>query len=123
MKIIRWLLGRLILLFDVLFPPRRLKRDAAHQAMVDREVGKLALYQFKACPFCVKVRRSSRRLALPLETRNVLDNPTWHDELSEQGGKRKVPCLRIEDGDGQHQWLYNSKDIISYLEQRFAPGQ
>ena len=123
MKIIRWLLGRLILLLDFLFPPRRLKRKPEQQALVDSEVQKLALYQFKACPFCVKVRRSSRRLALPLETRNVLDNADWHDELIQQGGKRKVPCLRIEDSSGQSQWLYNSKDIISYLEQRFSAAQ
>ena len=65
------------------------------------------------------MRRSGKQLSVPIATRNVLENPEWHDELSNQGGKRKVPCLRIEESEGQHQWLYNSKDIINYLEQRF----
>ena len=122
MKIIRFILGRLILLFDFLFPPRRIKRESQQQAAVEIEASALTLYQFKACPFCVKVRRNGKRLNLPLETRNVLENQQWHDELEQQGGKRKVPCLRIEDSEGQYQWLYNSKDIINYLNQRFNPS-
>jgi len=30
-----------------------------------------------------------------------------------------VPCLRIEES-GQTVWMYDSKTIIAYLEQRFA---
>ena len=119
MRMIRWLLGRLILAFDVLFRPRGVVRDASAQALVDTEAKGLILYQFKACPFCVKVRRSSQRLSVPLATRNVLENPQWHDELSDKGGRRKVPCLRIADAEGQHRWIYDSREIINYLELRF----
>ena len=41
------------------------------------------------------------------------------NELLKKGGKRKVPCLRIEK-DGKVQWMYNSKDIIVYLQNSFA---
>ncbi|HAI96784.1 MAG TPA: glutaredoxin, partial [Methylococcaceae bacterium] len=37
----------------------------------------------------------------------------------EGGGKLKVPCLRIEE-DGKVSWMYESSDIINYLEDRFA---
>ena len=39
--------------------------------------------------------------------------------LEQQGGRIKVPCLRIEE-NGQSTWLYESKAIIAYLDQRFA---
>ena len=35
------------------------------------------------------------------------------------GGKVKVPCLRIEEAGGTR-WMYESNDIIAYLEQRYA---
>ena len=72
------------------------------------------LYQFKACPFCVKVRRAIKREGLNIETRDAKNNEQYRQELLEQGGKVKVPCLRIEK-NGQVQWLYESNDIIAYL--------
>jgi glutathione S-transferase len=35
------------------------------------------------------------------------------------GGKIQTPCLRITDQTGKVQWLYESKEIIRYLQQRF----
>ncbi|OAN18079.1 glutaredoxin [Photobacterium jeanii] len=119
MKVIRWVLGRIILVINAVFSPKGLQRDADKQQEVDSQVEKLKLYQFEACPFCVKVRRSAKRLNLPLETRDAKVSP-WEQELIEQGGKRKVPCLRIENDQGEVQWMYESNDIIAYLEQRFA---
>ena len=40
--------------------------------------------------------------------------------MIEQGGKRQVPCLRISNEDGKVEWLYESKDIKHYLEQRYG---
>ena len=31
------------------------------------------------------------------------------------GGKGQVPCLRIDDGSGNVQWMYESDDIIRYF--------
>jgi len=120
MKAIRWLLGRIILSIDFLTTPKGLIRAAAEQQNIDSATGKLALYQFAACPFCVKVRRSMKRLSLNVELRDAKGDQQHRSDLEEQGGRIKTPCLRIEQTDGQVTWMYESKDIINYLEQNFT---
>ncbi|NQZ32048.1 MAG: glutathione S-transferase N-terminal domain-containing protein [Oceanospirillaceae bacterium] len=121
MKVIRWLLGRIILTLDFLTTPKGIKRADEEQLSVNTATGKLALYQFAACPFCVKVRRSMKRLSLDIELRDAKKDQQHRAELAEQGGRIKTPCLRIEKADGEVTWMYESKDIISYLEQNFTP--
>lgn len=120
MNIIRWLLGRVILLGELLFSPRWPQRTATAQAALDRQTHDLALYQFQACPFCVKVRFAMKRLGLNIETRDARRVPVYREQLLGGGGQIKVPCLRIHETDGQVRWLYESTQIIRYLEQRFA---
>ena len=36
------------------------------------------------------------------------------------GGNLKVPCLRIEERDLGYRWMYESSDIVHYLESRFV---
>lgn len=120
MKLIRWLLGRLILLFDALFTPKPKVRPSEVQHEVDAQTRSLKLYQYLACPFCVKTRRAIRRLGLKIETRDALHDPTYREELITQGGKAQVPCLQITHDDGRVEWLYESSDIITYLQSRFA---
>ncbi len=43
-------------------------------------------------------------------------------ELIAGGGKLKVPCLRVGNEDGQTQWIYESGEIIGYLENSFVVG-
>lgn len=122
MKIIRWILGRIILLIEALFAPKSVQRSPKEQARVDQQTARLSLYQFKACPFCVKVRFTMKRWGLNIVTRDAKDN-RYKEELVEQGGEYMVPCLRIEKEDGTAQWLYESAAIIRYLTERFAhPG-
>ena len=121
MFIIRWILGTLILSINWLTTPRGVKRDADTQATIDEQTGKLALYQYKACPFCVKVRREMKRQSLNIETHDAKRSETAKQELLAGGGLLKVPCLRIEDKRGQVQWMYESTDIIDYLSGRFVP--
>ncbi|MDQ7076176.1 MAG: glutathione S-transferase N-terminal domain-containing protein [Gammaproteobacteria bacterium] len=120
MKIIRWVLGRIILLLNFIFSPKKAKHDAQQQARLDAECASLALYQFEACPFCVKVRRAVRRLGLNIEIRDTRKEGRYRDELLQEGGEIKVPCLRISEEDGSVRWMYESSDIIAYLQQRFA---
>jgi len=119
MKIVRAILGALILFFDWVFTPRGIKRNAGDQADVDSQTANLALYQYKACPFCVKVRRSMKRNSLSIETRDAKRCDNSRDELMNGGGALKVPCLRIED-KGEVSWMYESSQIINYLDNRFA---
>ncbi len=123
MVAIRWVLGRLILLIDLLTSPKGVIRSPEQQQIIEKETSQLSLYQFYACPFCVKVRRTMKRYSLNIKTRDAKADAEHRDQLLSQGGEIKVPCLRIEDGEGGVRWLYESKEIINYLEQRFAPAQ
>lgn len=116
MAIIRFILGRLILLFDWIFTPRSIKRAPEVQAIIDLKMASYTLYQYAACPFCVKVRREFKRSALAIETRDAKRCDITKQELLEGGGKLKVPCLRIEEKEGDVRWMYESKDIIHYLQ-------
>ena len=51
MFIIRWILGRIILLLNFVFAPKKLKRPSAEQQKIDAQTQALALYQYNACPF------------------------------------------------------------------------
>jgi glutaredoxin len=119
MAIIRLLLGKLILLLNWVFTPRSIRRSPSEQAIVDAKTAELKLYQYQACPFCVKVRRAIKRKALNIDTSDVKRSADAREELMAGGGSLKVPCLRIEDGKGQTQWMYESNDIIHYLSERF----
>lgn len=118
MAIIRWLLGSLILFFNWLFTPKTVKRETHIQAAIDKQTSGLILYQYKACPFCVKVRRVMKRKGLNIETRDVKRSVSAKDELLSGGGDLKVPCLRVNEGPDEVIWVYESGKIIDYLEGR-----
>ncbi|MFD2168071.1 glutaredoxin family protein [Thalassotalea euphylliae] len=117
MFIIRWILGRIILLVNFLTMPRGPKLSAEQKQIMSEKTQHLSLYQLTACPFCVKVRRAMKREGIELELRNIKDtNSNYREQLMQGGGKPTVPCLRIEKGDDEVEWLYESNDIISYLK-------
>lgn len=122
MRFIRLILGQLILFLNWVFTPRSVARDRAEQHAIDQQTASLALYQYQACPFCVKVRRAMKRQQLNIETRDIKRCEASREELMAGGGNLKVPCLRIDAGKAGIQWMYESKAIIGYLEGRFAAG-
>ena len=122
-NLIRWPLGQLILLVDFLTAPKRPERNPLEQARIDEAMRGLALYQFRTCPFCVKARRAMRRLGLNIETRDARHDPKWRAQLLAEGGRLQVPCLYIPAESGEAQWLYESNDIIRYLEERVRTVQ
>lgn len=111
--------GRVLILIDWLFKPSVVKRNDEEQTKVDQETKILKLYQFYACPFCVKTRRAIKRLNLKVETRDAQTAGKFRKELEISGGKIKVPCLKLE-GAGEATWIYESNDIIKYLDERFS---
>lgn len=119
-KAIRAIVQPIILFFDWVTMPSWPKRTQEEQQAIDLKTSNLALYQFHACPFCITTRRVMRRLGLNIELRDAQNDPKWEQELIEQGGKRQVPCLRISNEDGKVEWLYESKDIKHYLEQKYG---
>jgi glutaredoxin len=119
-RLIRLILTPFMLLAEKLTTPKAMVRSTAEQAAVDAACRQLALYQFSACPFCIKVRKEIARLGLTISKRDAQHNQQYRSELENGGGKIKVPCLRIETAAGDVQWLYESTEIIAYLQQRFA---
>ena len=115
MKLIRFIVGLIILLLDFLTRPSPVVRSREDQDNVDAAVSGLSLYQFKACPFCVKVRRHMRRRSIKIELKDAKSDLAIKDELVREGGKHKVPCLRIEENNTDVRWLYSSDEICRFL--------
>lgn len=118
-KALRIGLGQIIIFLDLITRPRKMKRTPEAQQAVEQSAANLALYQFNACPFCVKTRRTLHKLNVPVALHDAKNNEQDRQTLLTQGGKIQVPCLRIEE-NGQTTWLYESKAINAYLEERFA---
>jgi len=83
----------------------------------------LSLYYYDGCPFCQMTLKALEQLkqsaesddALNVELRHIRRQPQYRTELIKQGGKPQVPCLRIDNANGKTQWLYESRDIISFM--------
>jgi len=119
MKLIRWILGRLILAYEKIASPKGVVRDPEKQALIDQKTQNFELYQFKACPFCVKVRIALKRESINVNIFDAKNNNSHRETLLQKGGRIKVPCLRIKSECGsKDEWLYESDNIIQYLEQK-----
>lgn len=75
----------------------------------------LTLYHFECCPFCLKVRHYLEQRRLPIALRDIRKNSLYYGELMAGGGRKQVPCLHIAS-QGQDIWLYESDDIITWLD-------
>ncbi len=122
LKIFREGVGGLMAFVSYITTPPKLKRSDIEQKKVSAMAKNMSLYNYFACPFCIKVRRTVRRLNIPLEIRDAQIRGGEHrNTLEKQGGKIKVPCLRIDEGD-ETTWMYESNDIIAYLNTTFDPS-
>ena len=119
-KALRMILSPFMLLWEFVTTPKGIVRTPEAQLQVDAQTKGLALYQFKTCPFCIKVRRVIHGLSLNIELRDAQNDPQHREALLQGGGRIKTPCLRITDEQGNSQWMYESADIIQYLRKRFA---
>lgn len=118
-KTLRLVLGPFMLIWEMITRPKGLVRPAAAQAKVDQACQSLVLYQYKTCPFCIKVRQEMCRLSLKIERLDAQPAGKNRDELINGAGKAKVPCLKITDQAGNSQWLTDSSKIKAYLQGRF----
>jgi glutaredoxin len=119
-KSLRIVLGPVMVLKERLTRPDGLVRLPATQESVDKECESLVLYQYRTCPFCMKVRQEMRRLTLPIQHADAQPEGHTREALRQGGGLVKVPCLRITDASGSNQWLYDSDKIVVYLRGRFS---
>lgn len=117
---LRLVLTPIVLVAEKLTTPSAIARSEEDQARVDAICKTLALYQFKACPFCIRVRKEISRLGLNIELRDAQHVDVHRKALEVGGGAIKVPCLLIgEDGENK-EWLYESKAIIAWLNSHCA---
>jgi len=113
--------GGLMAFISFLTRPRKIKRSLEEKIETDKKAANMSLYQYFACPFCIKTRRTVHRLNIPLEYRDAQVRGGEHrNTLETEGGKIKVPCLRIDEGETTT-WLYESSEIIAYLNEQFDP--
>ena len=77
------------------------------------------LFKTDICGFCHRVRHYLDQAGWDIELRDTLLDPAARQELIEGGGRATVPCLRIDHGD-RVSWLYESRDIVDYLQARRA---
>ena len=117
---LRFILEPFILLWDKVFVPKGIERTAEEQEIMDKKTQQLSLYQFNSCPFCIKVRRQIKRQSLNIALLDAQHNQQHRDELLAGGGAIKVPCLKIVSETGEITWMYESNDIIQYLQDNFA---
>lgn len=118
-RALRLALTPVMLISEKLSTPKAIARTPEEQAALDLAASKLALYQFRACPFCIKVRKEMSRLGLKIETRDAQHDQTHRTTLETQGGRVKVPCLLIQHENDQQEWLYESDAIRAWLRERF----
>ena len=76
------------------------------------------LYQQGWCAFCRRVKAFLADAGIDIPMRDTMVDREADRELREGGGKATVPCLRITSEDGTVRWLYESRDIIAYLDTR-----
>ena len=117
LKLVRNGLGAVIVFVDRVSRPKAMLRTPDEQSRVQSLMDDLSLYQFHACPFCVKTRRAIHALGVDIELRDIKKDLRHREDLQQGGGQVKVPCLRIEDSN-EVRWMYESDDIIDFLNQR-----
>jgi glutaredoxin len=121
-RALRRILSPFMILAEALSTPKGIEREPEAQQAVDEACRNLRLYQFRSCPFCIKVRREMKRLSLNIAQCDALHDANCRHELQQGGGEIKVPCLRITEADGTVRWLYESDDINAWLRERFGPA-
>ncbi|MBA4256915.1 MAG: glutaredoxin [Polaromonas sp.] len=119
-RLLRTALGPVMLLQEWATRPTGLVRPPDQQRAVEQQCQSLALYQFRTCPFCIKVRQEMRRLSLPIEQRDAQHDASHRQALQQGSGATQVPCLRIAHANGDTQWLKDSAAIVGYLRSRFG---
>jgi glutathione S-transferase len=80
----------------------------------------IELYQMEHCPYCAKVRRVVEELNLDILLRSMPKGSPKRELLRNMGGKEQVPFLVDTTNPEQPVMMYESDDIIAYLEQTYG---
>ena len=96
------------------------ERDVDAQLDVDARTRSLTLYEMPLCPYCCKVRRRIRGLGLNISSLDIVRDDAAYNALMEATHSTQVPCLNISEPGMEPRWLFESNDIVNYLEERFG---
>ena len=88
-KLVHAIVGPVLLLWDWLTSPKGIQRPSQVQQLIDDKTRNLTLYQFRSCPYCIRVRRAIKRHSLNIETRDALRDTVSRKQLLEGGGENK----------------------------------
>jgi len=80
----------------------------------------IELFDFEACPYCRRVREVLCELDLDYLEHPIAKGSPRREKLRELGGKVQVPFL-VDPNTGTS--LYESDDIIAYLNDTYGGGQ
>ena len=111
MQIIRFILGRIILFLDWLTSPRPNKISRTELDAIHNKVKNMTIYEFRACPFCVRVRRFMKKNNIIINTKDARRSKVFAQELIDGGGKLQVPCLKIGAVSYTHLTLPTNREV------------
>ncbi|MDA1076519.1 MAG: glutathione S-transferase N-terminal domain-containing protein [Proteobacteria bacterium] len=77
------------------------------------------LFKYDSCPFCYRVRQYLVQNGIEIPVRDIHTERAALADLVACGGRRSVPCLRIERKDDV-EWMYESLDIMLYLKEKYG---
>lgn len=77
------------------------------------------LYHSETCGFCHRVRHYMAGAGWEIALKDTLRDRSAREALMQGGGKATVPCLKITR-EGEETWLYESLDIIDFLDSKRA---
>ncbi|WP_246434519.1 glutaredoxin family protein [Teredinibacter haidensis] len=78
----------------------------------------VTLYHRPSCGYCMRVHLALKTMKINIANANVSRDDHARKELSQKGGKSQVPALRITHSNGKEEWMYESLDIIDYLQKQ-----
>jgi len=96
------------------------QRQDVDQQRIDEQTAQLALYEMPACPYCCKVQRRIRKLGLNIPVLDVYADDDAYNTLVAATQSSQVPCLYISAPGTEPRWLFESNDIMAWLEERFG---
>ena len=81
-------------------------------------MSQIQFYVLPGCPYCAKVEDKLQELDLEYESHEVPRSKPERDEVEDVSGQRGVPV--IVDADNGVDGMYESDDIVEYLERTYG---
>ncbi len=99
-------------------PKQRLSRHSTQRGGTFAQG--ITLFMTAGCPYCLKVSRILDKLNVRISIVNPERDYSLRHKLTVKGGRYQVPCLHVEKEGDKPVWMYESRDIIRYLNSQFS---